>query len=66
MLEMLRRVFVLGRIATADIAARQAKAKVDPLVPHRDALFAAGGFRLDFVRLGEVFANVFHRISLAD
>jgi hypothetical protein len=34
-------VFVLGRIAAADVAATQAQAKMDPSIAHLQALFAA-------------------------
>jgi hypothetical protein len=39
-------VLVLGTVAAAHVAARQAQPQVDPGVAHFQAFFAAGGFRL--------------------
>src|SRR5437016_5061949 len=39
--EVLRRMLVLGGIATADVAARQAEPEMHPLVPGLQAFFAA-------------------------
>jgi hypothetical protein len=41
--EMLSGVFVLGRVAAADVAALHAQAEMDPGVAHFQALFAALG-----------------------
>jgi hypothetical protein len=49
--KMLGGVFVLGRIAASDVAAREAHAQMDPLVSHLQAFFAAVGtglYVLDF------------------
>src|SRR5262249_43712029 len=51
---VLRRVLAGRIIAAAYVAAREAKAKVNPMAPGREALFASGG------RPG------FHRVNLAD
>jgi hypothetical protein len=51
-------VLVLGRIATADVAATHAQAQVDPFVAHLQALFTAVSVRLDVVNLIEVGAAV--------
>jgi hypothetical protein len=51
---MLRRVLVLGGIATAHVAATQAKAKVHPCVAGLQALFASLGVGLDVFDLVEV------------
>jgi hypothetical protein len=50
---MLRRVkvlggvFVLGRIATADVAAFQAQPQMDPGIAHLEAFFTTGRLGLD-------------------
>ncbi len=41
--KVLRRVLVLGGVATADVAACQAEPELHPPVPSRQALFAALG-----------------------
>jgi hypothetical protein len=53
-MEMLGRVFVFGRIATAYVAAFQTKAQVDPGVAHFQAFLAAIGSARCYV------ANLIH------
>src|SRR5262249_31714157 len=59
--EMLGRVLVLRRIATANVAAREAHAQMHPRIARLEALFAAAGVRLDVVDLVLVRTS-FHRL----
>jgi hypothetical protein len=55
---MLGGVAVLRVVAAADVPARHAEAQVNPLVAHRQALFAAARPRFDVtVDLGQVVAG---------
>src|SRR5712691_6239442 len=52
--KMLGGVFVLGGIATSDVATRETHSQVDPLVTHLQAFFAAVGtglYVLDFLNV---------------
>jgi hypothetical protein len=55
-MKMLGGVGVLRRIATADVAAFQAQAQVDPGVAHFQAFLAAVSVRCDFANLIHVRA----------
>jgi len=62
-MEVLRGVFVLGRVATSYMAARQAKPQVNPGIPEFHALFAnvlVGALNFDLI---EVRAFTWHFAS---
>ena len=48
---MLRRMFVLRRVAASDAAANHAKAQVDPYIAHLQAFFASPCVRFDILNL---------------
>jgi hypothetical protein len=50
-------VGVLRLITTADIAAAETEAKMDPGVPNRQALTASGAMRLHLLDHGDVLAR---------
>jgi hypothetical protein len=54
LVKVLGGVFVLRRIAAADVAAGEAQAQVDPGVAHLQTFFAAFGLRFYVVNLVEV------------
>jgi hypothetical protein len=62
-MKMFGSVFVLGRVAAADVAARQTKPQVDPGITHLDALFATLGFRFRWMNVFDVRADVCHGSS---
>jgi hypothetical protein len=49
--KMFGRMLIFGRIAAANMAARQAETQVDPGVSHLETFFAAIGIRLRVVGL---------------
>jgi hypothetical protein len=53
-MEVLRGVFVLRRVATANVAADHAQPEVDPAIVHLQALFAAMCMRFDVIDLVQV------------
>ena len=53
---MLGRMFVLGRVATANVSTGQAGAQVDPGVAQFETLFATGRGRFDSMKILEVIA----------
>src|SRR6266480_5375566 len=55
-MEVFRGVFVFGRIATTDVPAAQAQAKVHPPIPHFQTLFTTSGTRFDILDLIEMGA----------
>jgi len=56
-------VFVLGRIAAADVPATQAQAQMDPGVAHLETLFASAGVGFHIANLIGV-STAFHVGSL--
>jgi hypothetical protein len=52
--KMLRGMPVLRRITTANMATRQAKAQLHPMVSQLEALFAAFGLRFNLANLSKV------------
>jgi hypothetical protein len=48
---MLRRMFVLRRVAASNMAANHAKAQVDPYIAHLQAFFASPRVRFDILNL---------------
>jgi hypothetical protein len=52
--KVLCRMFVLGRIAAADMAADHAEAKMHPDIAHLQAFFASPGVRFDILNLAGV------------
>jgi hypothetical protein len=48
---MLRRMFVLRRVAASNVAANHAKAQVDPYIAHLQAFFASPCVRFDILNL---------------
>jgi hypothetical protein len=54
------RVSIRGRIATADVAAGQADAQMNPATAHLQAIFATGGWPMNRARrlAGDVLARV--------
>jgi hypothetical protein len=58
--KMLRGMFVLRGVTTADVATAQAQAEMHPGVTHLEALFTAFGFGLDAANLIEVRAFIGH------
>jgi len=57
--KVFRRVFVLGRVAAADVPAGHAKAQVIPSVANLQTIFTAFGARCDIANLIEMCA-LFH------
>jgi hypothetical protein len=60
-LKVLRRVFVLGRIATTHVPACQAQPKMYPSVTHFHALFAhvlAGLLYFDLIEMGALISHI--------
>src|SRR5882757_3903479 len=58
-------MFVLGRIAAADVSAGKAEAKVDPAVAHLETLLAAVAAGGNFMNLAQVRTSCgSHRIFL--
>jgi hypothetical protein len=55
-MKVLRGVFVFGRIATPNVPATQAQAKMDPPVAHLQAFFTTLGMRFDRFDLIEMSA----------
>jgi hypothetical protein len=55
-MEVLRGVLVLGGVATANVPAAQAQAKVHPPVAHLQTLFTTSGMRFDVLHLVEMCA----------
>src|SRR5881396_943265 len=55
-MEVFRGVFIFGRIATTDVPAAQAQAKVHPPIPHFQTLFTTSGARFDILDLIEMGA----------
>ena len=53
-MEVFRGVFIFGRIATTDMPAAQAQAKVHPPIPHFQTLFTTSGARFHILDLIEV------------
>jgi hypothetical protein len=60
-MKMLRRVLADRRVTAADVAARQADAKVDPFHALRETFFATVALGLDVLRLIEMRVFTFHR-----
>jgi hypothetical protein len=58
--KMLSGVLVFRRIATADMAAFETEAQMDPGIAHLEALFATLGVRLGVFRLLQVNAGGTH------
>jgi hypothetical protein len=59
-MEVLRRMFVLGRIAAAYVTAFQAQSKMDPAIAQLHALFAnmdVGGFELYGIEMTALFRH---------
>ncbi len=52
--KVLRSVFILGRIATTNVPAAQAQAKVHPPIAHLQTLFTAAGMRFHILNLIEM------------
>jgi hypothetical protein len=65
-MKMFGGVLVFGGIATADVAAFEAQAQVDPGVAHFQAFFTAAGVRLDGPNLRKVRAVRHSRTSIKD
>jgi len=55
-MEMRGRVLILGRVATANVPAAQAQAKVHPSVAHLQAFFTPASVRLYLMHLIELRA----------
>jgi hypothetical protein len=53
-MEVLGSMLIFGRIATADVPATQAQAKVHPPVAHLQTLFTTSGMRFDVLDLIEM------------
>jgi hypothetical protein len=49
--KVLRRMFILRRVATSDVAANHAKAQVHPDIAHFEAFFASPCVRFDILDL---------------
>src|ERR1700686_4873919 len=64
LVEMFRRVLILGIIAASDMSAFQTFAQVGPAIAHRETLLAARRAGRDFVDVVEVAANVWHDFLL--
>ena len=56
-MEVFRGVFIFGRIATTDMPAAQAQAKVHPPIPHFQTLFTTSAARFDILDLIEMGAG---------
>jgi hypothetical protein len=52
--KVFRSVFVLGRIATPDVPATQAQAKMHPLIAHLETFFTSTGMGFDVLDLIEM------------
>jgi hypothetical protein len=65
LMEMLGGMLVPQRIAAAYVAARAAKAQVDPGIAHFEALLAALGVRGDIAELVEMCARTSHTLSVS-
>jgi len=61
-MKMLGGVFVLGRIAAADVAAAQTQAQVHPAIPHFQAFFASLRLWFYLLDLIEMRAFISHRL----
>lgn len=62
-MEMFGGVFILRRIAAADVSADQAQAQVHPAIAHGDAFGAdvrGCGGDFDFVEMGALLGHCFH------
>jgi hypothetical protein len=55
--KVLGRVFVLGTIATSDMAAGQTKPQMDPPIAHLQAFLAAFGLRFHITNLIDMSAE---------
>jgi enamine deaminase RidA (YjgF/YER057c/UK114 family) len=58
--KVLGRVFVLGRVAAADVPTGHTEAEVDPVIAHLEAFLAAVGVGLDISDLIQVTAAIGH------
>jgi hypothetical protein len=63
LVEVFGGVLVLRRVATADMTADHAKAKVNPLIAHFETLFAAFGMGLDVLDLIQMCTLAHTRLS---
>jgi hypothetical protein len=62
LMEVLGRVFVLGRVATSDMSAGEAQSQVNPCVPSQNAFLAdmfVGGPYFDLIKVSAFFRHRF-------